>query len=75
VLAPSFDKLTALKKASIDTKGKPVSEKAWKEYADKASISESKKPNARRMAFNRARDNLIKQGKVIKVGEQFEVCT
>jgi hypothetical protein len=66
--------LKALRNAIADADG-PANEKAWKEYAFKFNISESKEKDARRMAFNRSRDNLIAQGKVIKEGEQFDVRT
>lgn len=66
--------LSALHKAVADADG-PATEEAWKKYAYKSNITTSKDKDARRMAFSRARDNLIEQGKVIKVGEQFDVRT
>jgi formiminotetrahydrofolate cyclodeaminase len=65
--------LTALREV-IDEDESDVFESVWRERAYKLGISDSNKEESRRKAFQRAKEALIKSGKVVVKNKQYSIA-
>jgi hypothetical protein len=65
--------LTALREV-IDEDESDVFESVWRERAYKLGISDSNKEESRRKAFQRAKEALIKSGKVVVKNKRYSIA-